>query len=102
MEMEDKKDILEQKKLQTELQKVRTEAESQRQSLEADLSRIRTELDTERGKVTQLAEMNKNLVLQMEKFKQEMVSMKEHYESVQDDFVIKNSQLSSAKEEKEK
>ncbi|CAG7659356.1 unnamed protein product [Allacma fusca] len=89
------------KKTQTELSKIKADSESQRKGLENELAKSQNELESQYGKVSQLAEMNKNLVLQMEKFKQDMLTMKEQYETIQDDFVIKNSQLTSMKEDKE-
>ncbi len=87
------------KKVQDELTRLRSESEKQRMVLEDELSQAHQEVDNHQIKIQQMGESNRSLLEQIEGLKRDLKSVKDHYESIQDDFVLKNSKLSSEKED---
>jgi len=81
------------------LKKFQEEAQAEKISLEERLSESQGEIQDKQNKLNRAEKINQTLLSQVEKHQQELASAKEHYESIQDDFVIKNSQLESQKEE---
>lgn len=88
--------------MQQELSKLKTDAETERQTLEAELQRARQEIDSHQSRVLQVGEANKNLLTELNALKSSLSSMKDQYENIQDDMVLKNSQLTGQKDKLER
>lgn len=86
------------RKVQDEFLRLKTESEKQRTALESELAKTHQEVDKHQLNLQHMGESNKLLLEQIEGLKRDVRSVKQHYESVQEEFVIKNSQLSSQKE----
>lgn len=85
-----------------ELAKFKTDSEAQKKSLENELSKAKREVEDHQTKITQMGESSKTLLEQIENLKKDLKLMRDHYESVQEDFVLKNSKLSTDKEDLER
>jgi len=90
------------KKVQEELAKVKSERELEKMKLEDELERAREDLDSQGKKMVNLGESNKSFLDQIENLKKDLKLMRDHYESVQEDFAIKNSKLATQKEDLER
>ena len=86
------------RRLHDEITKMKHEEAKQSKTFEDELNKLKVEVDSREHRVNQLNESNKTLLSHIEKFKRDIGTMKEHYEAIQDDFVLKNSNLIADKE----
>jgi len=86
------------RRLHDEINKMKLEGANQRKTFEEELKKSATEMELREHRLTQLTESNQTLLGHIEKFKRDIGTMKDHYEAIQDDFVLKNANLTTEKE----